>query len=53
MPNVKFRASGRTLTSHAGLSIIGQCIELAGVDSLDGRFPPTVKLVGASAAVRL
>jgi len=39
MPNVKFRASGRTLTSHAGLSIIGQCIELAGVDSLDGRFP--------------
>ncbi len=39
MPNVKFRASGRTLTSHAGLSIIGQCVEMAGVDSLDGRFP--------------
>ncbi|SEM11341.1 Transposase DDE domain group 1 [Halomonas daqiaonensis] len=39
MPNVKFRASGRTLTSHAGLSIIGQCLDLAGVDSLDARFP--------------
>ncbi|TDN95778.1 hypothetical protein DFO68_12628, partial [Halomonas ventosae] len=30
MPNVKFRASRRTLTSHAGLSIIGQCFEIAG-----------------------
>jgi hypothetical protein len=39
MPNVKFRASGRTLTSHAGLSIIGQCFDIAGIDSLDGRFP--------------
>ena len=39
MPNIQFRASGRTLTSHAGLSIIGQCVEMAGVDSLDSRFP--------------
>jgi hypothetical protein len=42
MPNVKFRASRRTLTSHAGLSIIGQCFEIAGVDSIDGRFPTTL-----------
>ncbi|NYS62624.1 IS1380 family transposase [Vreelandella salicampi] len=42
MPNVKFRASRRTLTSHAGLSIIGQCLETAGVDSIDGRFPTSV-----------
>ncbi|MDR5900152.1 IS1380 family transposase [Halomonas vilamensis] len=42
MPNVKFHASRRTLTSHAGLSIIGQCIEIAGVDSIDGRFPTTL-----------
>ncbi|MCE9681141.1 transposase [Halomonas alkalisoli] len=39
MPNIQFRASGRTFTSHAGLSIIGQCFDLAGIDSLDGRFP--------------
>jgi len=39
MPNAKFRASGRTFTSHAGLSIIGQCVDMAGIDSLDGRFP--------------
>lgn len=39
MPNVKFRVSGRTLTSHAGLSIIGQCFDMASIDSLDGRFP--------------
>ncbi|PWV83105.1 DDE family transposase [Halomonas sp. A11-A] len=39
MPNIQFRASGRTLTSHAGLSIIGQCVEMAGIDSLDSRFP--------------
>ncbi len=42
MPNVKFRASRRTLTSHAGLSIIGQCFEIAGVDSIDSRFPTTL-----------
>ena len=42
MPNVTFRASRRTLTSHAGLSIIGQCLEIAGVDSIDGRFPTTL-----------
>ena len=42
MPNVKFRASGRTLTSHARLSLIGQCLEIAGVDSIDGRFPTTL-----------
>ena len=42
MPNIKFRASRRTLTSHAGLSIIGQCFEIAGVDSIDGRFPTTL-----------
>jgi hypothetical protein len=42
MPNIKFRASRRTLTSHSGLSIIGQCIEIAGVDSIDGRFPTTL-----------
>ncbi|MGO3862315.1 MAG: IS1380 family transposase, partial [Halomonas sp.] len=42
MPNIKFRASRRTLTSHAGLSIIGQCLEIAGVDSIDGRFPTTL-----------
>ncbi len=42
MPNVKFRASRRSLTSHAGLSIIGQCFEIAGVDSIDGRFPTTL-----------
>ena len=42
MPNIKFRASRRTLTSHSGLSIIGQCIEIAGVDSIDGRFPITL-----------
>jgi len=42
MPNVKFRASRRTLTSHAGLSIIGQCLEIAGVDSIDSRFPTTL-----------
>jgi len=42
MPNVKFRASRRTLTSHSGLSIIGQCLEIAGVDSIDGRFPTTL-----------
>lgn len=39
MPNVTFRASGRTLTSHAGLSLIGQCLETAGVDSLNAHFP--------------
>lgn len=39
MPNIQFRASGRTLTSHASLSIIGQCFDLAGIDSLDARFP--------------
>ena len=39
MPTIKFRASRRTLTSHSGLSIIGQCLEIAGVDSIDGRFP--------------
>lgn len=42
MPNIKFRASRRTLTSHAGLSIIGQCFEIAGVDSIDSRFPTTL-----------
>lgn len=42
MPNIKLRASRRTLTSHSGLSIIGQCIEIAGVDSIDGRFPTTL-----------
>ena len=42
MPNIKFRASCRTLTSHAGLSIIGQCFEIAGVDSIDSRFPTTL-----------
>ena len=42
MLNVKFRASRRTLTSHAGLSIIGQCFEIAGVDSIDSRFPTTL-----------
>ncbi|CAM4239371.1 hypothetical protein VRRI112168_18835 [Vreelandella rituensis] len=42
MPNVKFRTSRRTLTSHAGLSIIGQCVEIAGVDSIDSRFPTTL-----------
>ena len=42
MPNVKFRASGRTLTSHAGLSLIGQCLETAGVDSIDSHFPTTL-----------
>ncbi|MFS8153845.1 hypothetical protein [Vreelandella titanicae] len=42
MPNVKFRASGRTLTSHAGLSLIGQCLEIAGVDSLDAHLPTTL-----------
>ncbi|PWW32648.1 transposase [Chromohalobacter israelensis] len=51
MPNIQFRASGRTLTSHAGLSIIGQCIEMAGIDSLDARFPsqgvPTSDIVKA------
>lgn len=41
MLNVKFRASRCTLTSHAGLSIIGQCFENAGVDSTDGLFPTT------------
>ena len=35
MPNVKFRASRRTLTSHSGLSIIGQCLEIAGAYSND------------------
>jgi hypothetical protein len=34
MPNVKFRASCRTLTSHAGLSIIGQCLEIANRDAV-------------------
>ncbi|BCB70361.1 hypothetical protein HMEPL2_07120 [Vreelandella aquamarina] len=42
MPNIKFRASCRTPTSHAGLSIIGQCFEIAGVDSIDSRFPTTL-----------
>jgi len=42
MPNVKFRTSRHTLTSHAGLAIIGQCVEIAGVDSIDGRFPTTL-----------
>lgn len=41
MPNVKFRASGRTLSSHAGFSLIGQCLETTGIDSIDGRFPTT------------
>lgn len=39
MPNVKFRATRRTLTSHSGLSIMGQCLEIAGVD---GRFTTTL-----------
>ncbi|WP_404296284.1 hypothetical protein [Halomonas sp.] len=38
MSNIQFRASGRALTSHASLSIIDQCVELAGIDSFDGRF---------------
>lgn len=38
MPTIQCRASGRTLTSHAGLSVIGQCFDLAGIDSLDRRF---------------
>lgn len=42
MPNVKFRSSRRTLTSHAGLSIIGQCLEIAGVDSIDSRYPTSL-----------
>lgn len=42
MPNVKFRASPRTLTRHVGLSIIGQCLEITGADSIDSRFPPTL-----------
>ncbi|WP_280546912.1 hypothetical protein [Halomonas sp. 11-S5] len=46
MPNIQFRASGRTLTSHAGLSIIGQCVEMAGIDSLDARFPTSQGVPG-------
>ncbi|MGD7651391.1 IS1380 family transposase, partial [Ralstonia pseudosolanacearum] len=42
MPNIKFRTSRRTLTSHAGLSIIGQCLEMAGVDSIDSRYPTSL-----------
>lgn len=55
MANVKFRASRRTLSSHAGLSIIGQCFEIAGVDSIDSRFRTPLGmlyLVDQSAALK-
>ncbi|OJA04560.1 hypothetical protein [Halomonas sp. QHL1] len=43
MSSVKFRTNRRTLTSHAGLSIIGQCFESTVVDnSIDSRFPTTL-----------
>lgn len=39
MSRIHLRSSRKTLTSHAGLALIGDCLALAHVDALDGRFP--------------
>jgi hypothetical protein len=40
MPKFEMRQSKRQLTSYAGLSLMGQCFEVAGITSwLDGKLP--------------
>jgi hypothetical protein len=39
MPQFQLKQSSRHLTSHAGLALIGQCLEAAQVNVLDVRFP--------------
>ncbi|AZZ90654.1 IS1380 family transposase [Hahella sp. KA22] len=39
MSRIHLRSSHKTLTSHAGLALIGDCLSLSHIDALDGRFP--------------
>lgn len=39
MSRIHLSSSSKTLSSHAGLTLIGDCLPLAHVDALDGRFP--------------
>lgn len=39
MPRFELKQSNRHLTSHAGLALIGQCLEAARLERLDRRYP--------------
>lgn len=39
MSQIHLRISSKVLTSHAGLALIGDCLNIADIDALDAHFP--------------
>src|SRR5512137_1393061 len=52
MPRFQLKQSTRHLTSFAGLILIGQCLEAAGLDALDKLFPVPKGQIRTSDIVR-